>query len=37
MRAMLGVVVAPCRNHAAGMVQRPEQVLIEALLAHPVV
>jgi len=37
MRAVLVVVVAPCRNHAAGMAQRREQVLIEALLAHPAV
>ena len=29
------VVGAPCRNHAAGMAQRREQVFVEAFLAHP--
>ena len=29
------VVVAPCRDHAAGMAQRREQVFVEAFLAHP--
>ena len=29
------VVGAPCRNCAAGMAQRREQVFVEALFAHP--
>ena len=37
MRAVVIVVVAPCRNHAAGMAQRREQVLVEAFLTHPTV
>ena len=36
MWALVIVVDAPpCRDHAAGMAQRWEQVLVEALLAHP--
>ena len=35
MRPVVIVVGAPCRNHAAGMAQRREQVFVEALLAHP--
>jgi len=35
MWAVVIVVVAPCRDHAAGMAQRREQVFVEALLAHP--
>lgn len=31
------VVSAPCRDYAAGMAQKREQVLVEALLAHPTV
>ena len=28
-------VGAPCRNHAAGMAQRREQVFVQARLSHP--
>lgn len=35
MWALVIVVSAPCRDHAAGKAQRREQVLVEALLAHP--
>ena len=35
MRAVVIVVGAPCRNHAAGMAQRREQMFVEALFAHP--
>ncbi len=35
MRAVVIVVGAPCRNHAAGMAQRREQVFVQALLPHP--
>ena len=35
MWAVMIVVGAPCRDHAAGMAQRREQVFVEALLAHP--
>jgi hypothetical protein len=34
MWALVIVVGAPCRNCAAGMAQRREQVLVEALFAH---
>ena len=37
MWAVVIVVGAPCRNHAAGMAQRREQVFVETLLAHPTV
>ena len=33
--AVVIVVGAPCRNHAAGMAQRLEQVFVEAFFAHP--
>ena len=32
---MVIVVNAPCRDHAAGMAQRREQVFVQALLTHP--
>lgn len=35
MRPGVIVVGAPCRNHAAGLAQRREQVFVEAFLAHP--
>ena len=35
MWAVVIVVDAPCRNHAAGMAQRREQVFVKALFAHP--
>ncbi len=35
MWAVVIVVGAPCRDHAAGMAQRRYQVLVEAFLAHP--
>ncbi len=35
MWALVIVVGAPCRNHAAGMAQRREQVFVQALFAHP--
>lgn len=34
VRAVLVVVVAPCRNQMAGMVQGREQVLVQALVAQ---
>ena len=34
MRPVVIVVGAPCRNHAAGMAQRREQVFVQTLLAH---
>ena len=37
MRAVMVVVVAPCRNQMAGMAQGREQVLVEALIAEPTV
>mgnify|MGYP007097297064 CR=1 FL=1 len=37
MQSVVIVVVAPCRNHAAGMAQRREQVFVEAFLPHPAV
>ena len=37
MRPVVIVVCAPCRNHAAGMAQRREQVFVETFLAHPTV
>lgn len=37
MWALVIVAGAPCRNHVAGMAQRREQVLVQALLAHPCV
>ncbi len=35
MWAVVIVIDAPCRNHAAGMAQRREQVFVQALFAHP--
>lgn len=35
MRPVVIVVVAPCRNRMAGVVQRREQVFVQAFLAHP--
>ena len=35
MRPVVIVVVAPCRNHAAGMAQRREQVFVQAFFSHP--
>lgn len=39
VEARIWVVViavgAPCRDHAAGVAQRREQVFVQALLAHP--
>jgi len=32
VRAMVVVVVAPCRNQLAGMAQGREQVLVQALV-----
>ncbi len=37
MRALMGGVVAPCRNRAAGLAQRREQVFVQALRAHPAI
>ena len=37
MRAMVIVVVAPCRNQMAGMAQRREQVLVQALIPQTAV
>ena len=34
MGPLMIVVGAPCRNHAAGMAQRREQVFVQALFAH---
>lgn len=34
MRAVLILVGAPCRDHAAGIAQRRGQVLVQAFLAH---
>ncbi len=37
MRAVMVVVVAPCRNHAAGMALRREQVFVLAFFPLPFV
>lgn len=35
VRPVVIVVSPPCRDHAAGKVQRWERVLVQAILAHP--
>ena len=37
MRAVVIVVVAPCRNQLAGMAQPGEEVLVQAFVAEPAV